>query len=358
MKIIKYSFYCMISLLIISCTSTPKKPDGGFRVSGKVKGYTDDYVYLEIDRKVVDSAKVNNGNFTLVGKLDVPKPSVFSNRDRSKVAFAYLDNAEVKMILDFSKERKEITVEGSPAHEIYKDFQDLSWEASEKYKGASRASYYEYLAGQIYYYLEAKSERINPVSLDQTYFIYRARIKTHHFPVEHTKRILDLFKDKYANEEQYKLIAKRLKAGELRVPGTPFMEYKAKDVNDKPIKLSDYYGKSYILVDLWASWCGPCRAENPHYKEAMKRFGKKGLQIFSVSFDDKKKDWVKAIKDDKIFNFIHASVLKYYDDPISNTYYISAIPDNFLLDKNGIILDNALRGEDLLETLEHLYNKK
>lgn len=144
----------------------------------------------------------------------------------------------------------------------------------------------------------------------------------------------------------------------MRVPGTPFMDYEAKDVNDKPIKLSDYYGKSYILVDLWASWCGPCRAENPHYKEAMKRYGKKGLQIFSVSFDDKKRDWVKAIKDDRIFNFIHASMLKFYDDPISNTYYISAIPDNFLLDKNGIILDNALRGEELLETLDHLYNKK
>lgn len=354
------AFIISISLIVISCKEQKQKPTNGYLISGELKGYDGDYIYLDIDRKIVDSAKVSNGRFVFTGKLDRPKVSIIGNKDRSKSGLVYLDNATIEVTLEFIDDGKtldrKIDVKGSPAHDIFMDFGSIREEVSEKYKGASRASSDEYLSGQVFYYLEGQPEKINLTSLEQVYFLYRMRIKTHSFPIENTKKLLSLFKDKYENEEHYKLIEKRLKAGELRVEGTPFINYTAKDVNGKEVKLSDYYGKSYIFVDLWASWCGPCRAENPNYKKALKRFKDKGFQIFSISFDDKKEDWLKAIKEDRIQDFTHVSNLMYEGDPVADAYYISAIPDNFILDKEGKIVENHLRGEELIEILERLYS--
>lgn len=363
MKKLVYSIV-VSGALLASCKNAPQKPEGGYLVQGEVIGYDEPYLYEKSREGIKYSIKVENGKFTMVGKLDQPKSLFLGQKAAYDKSFSfYLDNADIKVKVDFTKDQfkeKEafLNITGSPAQDLVDKIEKDFKSSEDKYKGASRSSTIDYKTGAFYYLLSAKPEEyVNSVSLEQAYYFFAYQLPTNKFPVENAEKLLGLFTEKFGNTEQYKSMQAKIAAGKKREEGVPFIDYVSKDVDGKEVKLSKYYGKSYILVDLWASWCGPCRAENPHYKEALKRYGKKGLKIFSISFDSKKKDWVKAIKEDKIYDFVHVSDLSHYDNPVAKTYKISGIPDNFLLDKNGKIIDNGLRGEELLETLEHLYSK-
>lgn len=129
-------------------------------------------------------------------------------------------------------------------------------------------------------------------------------------------------------------------------------EIKLPDPNGKEIALSSLRGK-YVLVDFWASWCAPCRAENPNVVKAYQQYKDKNFTIFSVSLDQKKEVWVKAIKDDGL-TWNHVSDLKFWDSEPAKAYGVEAIPANFLLDPAGKIIAMNLRGEDLENKLKEV----
>jgi thiol-disulfide isomerase/thioredoxin len=116
------------------------------------------------------------------------------------------------------------------------------------------------------------------------------------------------------------------------------------------ISLSSFKGK-YVLVDFWASWCGPCRAENPNVVKAYRKFHSKGLDILGVSLDDEKEKWADAIKKDNL-NWAQVSDLKGWQNAAAVLYGVQGIPMNFLIDRQGKIAGKGLRGEDLEKTLE------
>lgn len=120
------------------------------------------------------------------------------------------------------------------------------------------------------------------------------------------------------------------------------------------LALNSALGK-YTIIDFWASWCKPCRVENPNVVAAYEKFHDKGLNILSVSLDkpNDKEKWVKAIKDDNM-NWNHVSNLQYWQDPIAKQFGVRAIPATFLLDENGVIIEKDLRGKDLQDKLESL----
>ncbi len=101
-----------------------------------------------------------------------------------------------------------------------------------------------------------------------------------------------------------------------------------------------------LLIDFWAAWCGPCRRENPNVVKVYKEFSKKGFDVFGVSLDQKKDDWVKAISDDKL-TWTHVSDLKYWENAAARLYAVYSIPANFLLDEKGVIIARNLRGDEL-----------
>jgi len=138
--------------------------------------------------------------------------------------------------------------------------------------------------------------------------------------------------------------------------GDKFVDIKQSNVNGKMTKLSQIH-KKYTLIEFWASWCGPCRSFNPELVEQYKLYKDKGFEIFGVSLDTDKEKWRKAIEKDGL-NWENVSDLKGNNNQAAVTYGVRDIPDNFLIDDNGIIIARFIRGQELDEKLKELFNTK
>lgn len=121
------------------------------------------------------------------------------------------------------------------------------------------------------------------------------------------------------------------------------------------IRLSSTKG-SFVLLDFWASWCAPCRNENPNLVKAYEMFHKKGFQIYQVSLDKTKEAWIKGIQDDHLDKWIHVSDIKYWNSVVVPLYKIESIPASYLLDRDGKVIATNLRGDALQKKLSELFN--
>lgn len=155
-----------------------------------------------------------------------------------------------------------------------------------------------------------------------------------------------------------KNIANTIDGAKKTQVGVQVANFIQNDRHDRPVRLTDFRG-SYVLVDFWASWCGPCRAENPNVVEAYNKFRHQGFTVLGVSLDQPgaKDAWLKAVEDDKLY-WTQVSDLKFWDNAVSKSFGVQGIPFNFLLDPNGKIVARNIRGEELQTKLAEIIGKK
>ena len=137
--------------------------------------------------------------------------------------------------------------------------------------------------------------------------------------------------------------------------GKQFTDIELADIAGNPHKLSEYVGNGHwLLVDIWASWCGPCRADMPNMTAAYENYHDKGLNVIGLSLDSQRESWVGAITDLNL-PWMHLSDLKGWESIVCNVYKTSSIPDNLLIDPQGKIVARGLRGEALHNKLAELF---
>jgi len=350
---------------------TTAAPSDQYVINGKINGLTNDYVYLfypQGDEYVADSVRANNGAFSFKGTI--PNPALFSVAlsRRSFRLPIFMQPGTVTVAASKDSIAKG-SVTGAPLDVLYKQHRrELDaqvgnrLQAIEKKYAAMKASptdkLPDSLAKQHSREVQAAFGRADTLSMQfiqaHPESVVSAFLAQSYYEMEPEKlekiygTLAPQGKQSYYGQRIRTYLDEQAKIG----LGRTAPEFSMADTTGKPVALSSLRGK-YVLVDFWASWCGPCRKENPNVVAAYQKYHDKGFEILGVSLDDKKHLWEKAINADKL-TWQHVSDLKGWRNQAAGLYMVKSVPSSFLLDKDGKIIAKNLRGEDLHKKLAEL----
>ena len=316
--------------------------------------------------QIVDSAVVANGKFSMTGNAEKDAYMGVSVKDASWFTMFFNDGTPVIINLNDS------TLKGSPLNERltrydieinapYSNYmmkvQSMSEEEREKKKlelaGGLMIAVMKMMEGVEKVFKEER-ETLIPVAFIDDYQLVLGQEK---FDSVIATKPAWINHPIAKSQVEYFAQQKAVEAKKNAYVGKQFTDLEEADTDGNMHKLSEYVGKGkWVLVDFWASWCGPCMQEMPNVVAAYEKYHTKGFDVVGLSFDNKKEPWLKAIAD-KNLSWIHLSDLKGWKTVASEVYGVNSIPDNLLIDPQGKIVARGLRAQGLQNKLKEIFGE-
>jgi peroxiredoxin len=388
MKII-YSSLLYILMVIYSCTSHPNKNSKNFTLQGEINGQDTGKItllYVLNDAFVLDTANINNGKFVFNGKILEPTEAELNGGNELNRVFVYLESGKLTIALskdefnDFkmigSKTQNEADLLKKMEEPIYERLLRLK-EQGKRIGDSIKISD----SGPAKLLLEKKrkvidslwsmtSKELDPIELKfvlenpksfLTPFNLRRLEEKEAISIDSVKSIFNGLDNSIKISRYGKFISEDIRKKENTLIGAQAPDFKATDYNQQTVTLSQFKGKSVVILDFWASWCYWCRKSTPHLKTVYNKYHSKGLDVIAVSVDEKRNDWIEAIKQDSTNLWYHILVAEKWgvgpitNDDIYQNYYYHGVPYQILIDKNGKIIDHfdgySKENEELLDKL-------
>ena len=360
----KYTLLILIAFVLSAFAFINRKP--GYQINGTVTGLADGtWLYLRTSKpdKNIDSGKVMDGKFSMSGDISEKAAPVYLYTEKyTNYVHFWLENTTITMSIKAGAFKKG-TITGSATQDEDKQLDKLRQPLDAISDSLNRiltvttdTAFRRKIIAEIRI-TDAKGKKVeqdwvksNPNSLVSANVL---NIYTTTWGKQTTQTLYEnmspeMKASRYGKEiKDYLALNKELKIGDH------FADFEQLNTNGKNFKLSQVKGK-YILLDFWASWCGPCREENPSLVLTYAHYKEKGFNVLGVSLDEDKSKWMAAVKKDQL-SWSNVSDLRGDKNQAALMYGINAIPNNFLIDERGIIIAKNLRGKALDEKLEKLF---
>jgi peroxiredoxin len=343
-------------------TNTKKTVKQEFILDGEIyKGPKSLYIFRMQDGRpaLVDSTKVSKNKFTIKGDISTPEMIYVSVDKKSRLPL-FVENGSFKVAIT-GNHSDSLTISGSQSNDDMMAFNkklakydDAISELMVRYRETKDQDAINELEKEYDGLDDTKSNfikefiRSNSASYISPYLI--TRYMTFGTEAEELTAALNMLDVSVSNSIYINEIKDRIKDLEKTKKGNKIQAFSLPDADGKEISIKDFEGK-YVLIDFWASWCGPCRRENPNVVAAYEKYNDKNFTILGVSLDNNKEKWLAAIEKDGL-TWSHISDLKGWDNAVAKDFGVRGIPFSILIDPNGVVLEKNLRGEALQEFLE------
>lgn len=359
----KFTYLLAAAAVFTACNSGNK----GYTVTGTVEGAADgDTVYMQTiqGRQYVklDSAIIKGGTFTFEGKQDTAANRYITYKASGKNAMAidfFLENGKININLT-SGEGDSAT--GTPNNDAYQEIKSqvsgLNTQLMEIYGAMSDTTLTDEQRQAKRKEMQTIQEKMMEVAkagisknITNAVGIQMLKQNFYYMSIEELDPLVSQIPAAYDNDEVIIKIKETVKNMKATAVGQKFVDFEMKTPEGEAIKLSDYVGKGkVVLIDFWASWCGPCRREMPNLVDAYAKYKNKNFEIVGVSLDQENNAWKEAITKLNI-TWPQMSDLKYWNCEGSKLYAVSSIPHTVLIDGEGTIIARGLHGDGLLEKL-------